>query len=282
MNSRGFRGDDFPVEKGPEVTRVVTLGASSTFGYHSRDDDTYPHEMQQILNDRCAPRRFEVINLGIPHLSSDQILALFVDEALPLRPDVVTFYEGVNDSEGGTWRLPRRRSTAQQIRLLVRKTFLTAKLIRDVMRQEDLFGASDIEAEIAEKAPRFLANLEEIETLCGEQGISFLVATQQAKSSLLDPDEIRGVTYADEIHVIEEVLAREGELRWPEKNLLVHQGLMDALRGWARERGVPLVDVIEALDPRRDTLVSWVHLTPEGNRMIAEAFADTIAGGECR
>jgi hypothetical protein len=46
--------------------------------------------------------------------------------------------------------------------------------------------------------------------------------------------------------------------------------------------GVPLVDVIAALDPRRDTLVSWVHVTPEGNRMIAEVFADTIAGGECR
>ena len=41
----------------------------------------------------------------------------------------------------------------------------------------------------------------------------------------------------------------------------------------------PALDLSEA---QRDTLVSWVHLTPEGNRMIAEAFADTIAGGECR
>jgi hypothetical protein len=39
---------------------------------------------------------------------------------------------------------------------------------------------------------------------------------------------------------------------------------------------VPFVDVVKALDQDRDVLVSWVHLSPRGNRMIADAFAEEI------
>ena len=57
--------------------------------------------------------------------------------------------------------------------------------------------------------------------------------------------------------------------------------LMRAMRTWSVERHVPLVDVVHALDLRRDVLVSWVHLTPEGNEMIAEAFVPTILSLTC-
>lgn len=78
---------------------MVTLGASSTFGYYTRDDETYPHYLERYLSQRLAAgSRAEVINLGIPHLRSEEILALFRAEGLPLDPDVVTVYLGANDS----------------------------------------------------------------------------------------------------------------------------------------------------------------------------------------
>ena len=58
---------------------------------------------------------------------------------------------------------------------------------------------------------------------------------------------------------------------------LTHARLMTALREWAGEEGVPLVDAIAALDPGRDVITSWVHLTPEGNRRLAAAFAPAVA-----
>ena len=85
INSHGFRGREFTKAKQPGVVRIVTLGASSTFGYYDKDDETYPHFLQQRLNE-VGPRRFEVINLGIPHLWSDQILALFLAEGCPYSP----------------------------------------------------------------------------------------------------------------------------------------------------------------------------------------------------
>jgi len=54
--------------------RVVTLGASSTFGFHNRDDQTYPRQLENLLNQEArGSTRYEVINLGIPHLTSDEI-----------------------------------------------------------------------------------------------------------------------------------------------------------------------------------------------------------------
>jgi hypothetical protein len=91
INSRGFRGGEFTDEKRPGTVRVLTLGASSTFGYHDRDDETYPHYLQQMLNERCKSNAYEVINLGIPHLTADNIYSLFIAEGLPLNPDIVTF-----------------------------------------------------------------------------------------------------------------------------------------------------------------------------------------------
>jgi len=43
VNNHGLRGPDFADAKRPGVRRVLTLGASSTFGFENRDDETYPY-----------------------------------------------------------------------------------------------------------------------------------------------------------------------------------------------------------------------------------------------
>ena len=99
INSKGFRGEDFTEQKKPGVIRVLTLGASSTFGYFDRDEETYPAYLEQILNRRWpGDVTVEVINLGIPHLKAENILDLFLTEGIKLDPDVVTFSEGNNDA----------------------------------------------------------------------------------------------------------------------------------------------------------------------------------------
>ena len=51
---------------------------------------------------------------------------------------------------------------------------------------------------------------------------------------------------------------------------------MKALEEWALTHNVPYVDIIKASDNDRDILLSWVHLTPAGNQIIANAFATKI------
>ena len=285
INRRGFRGADVADEKPPGTLRVVTLGASSTFGYHNPDDGTYPATLQRVLNEQCGEGpRYEVINLGIPHLRSDQILSLFLAEALPLRPDVVTFYEGLNDSadEGKEEQAGKRRSLKKAASHWLYDHVLLAFLVDEITASWwERFDAAQIDTIAQGRPERFVENLRQIYDECRRQGILFVVGAQQARSLLVPREELKGVTYADEVRRVREKLAREGYVTKNERNFLVHDRVNAAQRHWALENGVPFADIAATLDRDRDVLVSWVHVNPRGNRLIAETYAREILPRTC-
>src|SRR5262245_3893303 len=183
LNSRGFRGKEFSDKKKPGVIRVVTLGESSTFGLLARDDETYPYVLEQLLNGQCG-REFEVINLGIPHLRSNHVLALFLAEALPLDADVITYYQGSNDNLpndadtfAGTWRY------VTWLWQSAHNHVLTVALIDDFLAR--LFSVNQIEAHVERIRAPFLRNVSRIHREATQRGITFIVATQQFRSLLI-------------------------------------------------------------------------------------------------
>ena len=283
INSRGFRGKDFDDQKQPDFIRIVTLGASSTFGFNDRDNETYPYYMEQILNKKSnGNKEFEVINLGIPHLTTDNIYSLFINEALPLNPDIVTFYEGVNDTvvknpkgdiREQAKRVPILRSISQSVRNhLILISFLDSLTNKPVRR----FTQQAFNQRIEGKSEHFLENLSKIRKECQKRGILFIVANQQVKSYLIEREDIKGITYQQEEELVKKKLSEEGKIKGPQLAFLVHCILMEDLRKWALTNNVQFVDVIEALDQDRDALLSWVHLSPKGNRVVADAFVKEI------
>jgi hypothetical protein len=294
INAQGFRGRDFRPQKEPGVLRVVALGSSSTFGFTNRDDETYPVQLERLLGERCPSQRVEVLNLGIPPLESDQILSLFLAEGLPLEPDIVTFYEGNNDAAGLREKMEsvRRALPAEAKREMPPSGLerlwraganrsLALALVDNIARAARSQAVLDLEEEARGPREKFIGNLDRLVAICRESGIELVVATQQALSRLVPREEVRGLTYAGEVERVKARLALRGGLRPSELKFLVHDLLMKDLRGWAVRERVPLVDVIEALDAERDVLVTHVHLSPRGNRLIAELLAAELARGRC-
>jgi len=97
VNSRGFRGREIPADKG-DAYRIVALGESTTFGVTlNREDRPWPELLEQLIRDRLKPPRpVEVINAGIPGYRLDQNLRRFPTDILPLEPDMVISYHGIN------------------------------------------------------------------------------------------------------------------------------------------------------------------------------------------
>lgn len=285
INSLGFRGWEL-VEHGPgRVIRVVTLGASSTFGFFDKDNETYPYYLEQELNENAEKgRSFEVLNMGIPHLDSGQILSLFRREALPLHPDVVTFYEAINDSADdaiydngemndglGTLEVgPRLISLLREARDRV----LTLAFADSFRSREETYSEEDLQQHIAGKSERFLRNISALMEECRSRRIVFVVALQQARAMSIQ--EIDGLTYAEEVDITQARLQHEGRITHNELVFLTHRILTNDLKAWAVSNGVPYVDVIGALDKHRKVLLSLVHLSPKGNRMVAEAMAREV------
>jgi lysophospholipase L1-like esterase len=274
INSHGFRGPEYETVKPPGTFRVVTLGASSTFGYRSRDDETYPVYLEQLLRERGDPaRRFEVINLGIPHSNSTQIRNLFLAEGLALSPDVVTFYEGANDT-----RLFERPLLERWFLALSERSLLASYLGTLVGDRLETFSAADVQRYLHGGGEGFVANVRTVAEACAARGIRFLAITQQMHSSFLSPAELRATTYEQEVESIQKRVARGKRLNITRLQLLVHADINRQLRAWATASGTPLVDFVQILDAagRRDLLLSWVHLDPLANQMLAEALADRI------
>jgi len=304
INNYGFRGRDFTIEKPPGTIRILTLGASSTFGYHDRDDETYPVYLEQDLQRAVgdAPR-FEVINFAIPHATTDNILGMFQAEGLALSPDVVTFYEGTNDAaiiesrEGQREQDWRERLVATSMLAAVVDRFLPRSAATDVA-----WWWSD---ELAQRRSHaFLGNLDRLTALCRARGIHLIVATQQFRSTLIPSERSHGLTYDEEVALLREMVARgdigpgktqvgdkvlEFRIKGadpmpvrllagldPPRAMLIHVVLMNDLRAWAPHAGVGFVDVIHELDGNRDLLINWVHLRPEANAIIARALARSI------
>jgi hypothetical protein len=273
---------------------VLTLGASSTFGFFNKDDETYPYLLEQRLNKLChGPKRFEVINFAIPDADAFQIRAMFVAEGLALAPDVITFYEGRNDSarlrptdfrqarisETSTGRLHGAWNATTRTFILAR--FIDERLAANAQVSADdaLESLRDISA-ITSKA--FLLNLDKIRRAAERRNIVVIVANQQANSKswfgipAAQRVSQKGVTYGDEVAGIERILQRGEPISGYEFNLLIHARLMRDLGNWAEKNKLPFVNIIGLLDQERQHMVSWVHLDAYANGLVADALADEI------
>lgn len=95
-DKNGVRAPLHPQEKPDGVTRVMTLGCSTTFGWGVEDDQTYPARLESILT--AEGHKVEVINGGQPGHSSFQGLWFWDRTLHAYHPDVVIFGYIVQDS----------------------------------------------------------------------------------------------------------------------------------------------------------------------------------------
>ena len=99
MNSFGMRGPEVRGEKPRNVVRVVTAGASETFGLYESPGLEYPRQLEDSLNARmrelgtsCGTTGAQVLNAAMPGMSLptvDQDIRLRVSS---LHPDFVVLY----------------------------------------------------------------------------------------------------------------------------------------------------------------------------------------------
>ena len=97
INRLGFRGPDFEPDK-HDVYRIVALGESTTFGCTLQSDDKpWPEVLEETIHGWLdCQRPVQVINAGVPALSLKHNLHRLETEILPLKPDLIISYHGVN------------------------------------------------------------------------------------------------------------------------------------------------------------------------------------------
>jgi lysophospholipase L1-like esterase len=96
-NTLGFRGEYITPKKPEGVFRIVALGGSTTYSTGTSASESYPALLQKFLREDYGYANVEVINAGFIGYTSWEALTTFSFRVLPLEPDMVIYYEGVND-----------------------------------------------------------------------------------------------------------------------------------------------------------------------------------------
>jgi lysophospholipase L1-like esterase len=114
INSQGFRGKEITEPKG-KTYRIVALGESTTFGWTlGPEDKPWPELLEQLVRERLKPDRpVEVINAGVPGATLCDNLLRLRDQILPLQPDMILSYHGVNGFYLLDEAIPTTRGRAQ-------------------------------------------------------------------------------------------------------------------------------------------------------------------------
>jgi hypothetical protein len=99
LNQMGWRGPPIEVPRGPKTIRIVFVGSSTVIDGHWVPY-SYPEFVGAWLNLWAKARkldvRFEVLNSARESNVSTDLAEIVRTEVLPLRPDLVVYYEGGN------------------------------------------------------------------------------------------------------------------------------------------------------------------------------------------
>jgi len=107
INRLGLRDREVEGKK-PGEYRILAMGDSMPFGVGVHYEDSYPHQLEVILNEHPHGKQFRVINMGVPSYNTEQELIQLKSLGLSLQPDAVTLLFSGNDIESKYWALNNR------------------------------------------------------------------------------------------------------------------------------------------------------------------------------
>ena len=258
--------------------RIVCLGSSSTYGAGSSDFSrySYPARLEQILKE-AGPPNTEVINGGIAGITFSLLRFYFEEVLLPLDPDLVIIYFGMNgDSLESAQYLDRLRNkmkaspfirsteelwAAMRLRwspewmvqgflgLLKLRTFTALSTTVDRGRELSIPGRNrTTEEELGDWS--MMKSPEAVVQLCAEQGREVILIPEV---TFIDIHKGRG-THHDFYPIFREIAER-------------YAG-----------RGVYFKDILDAYDTEVTILYfsDEVHMKDQGYHYLAEQIAGSI------
>ncbi len=280
--------------------RVLVLGGSTIFGVGAADDETAPRYLERILSDElaghslAAVERVRVLNGGQGAYNSTQELVFFVTELALREPDLVVVVDGYNDVHHAiVWGVPPPANYVtmdfveglDRMPMCLRRLpswsqgvsgLLAASRLLDWTGVDaaGLISKSDLEPRVWRAEPlslvheplvlhRLVMNWTLLQRLSESLDLPCLFALQPVVfvKETLAPGEREFVEKAEYAACMTDV--------WRKLEVFVRtEAARLGLRHFAADRHIR--------DRPEELFTDYCHLTPEGNRLLARAVADSV------
>jgi lysophospholipase L1-like esterase len=317
INEYGFRSKDFTIAKASDTYRIITMGESSTFGFHVADKKTWPFLMEKKYEKTIIKgKKVEVINLGLPWYNSTDNLNL-LKFCLKLRPDLVIYYGGANDIvDIGIPKLRRleQRSYLRAILdlekyslFLYKSRILIQTHLEKMIAQregadtyshltEKFFSADQIQNSVdGFFVSPFLENLRRFKKILNENKTQFVIVTQiraplgrdwidlaKEKRAFTEPlreieKTILNKNFFSYSDYLSDKLYVEGKLNVIETVQFMHSRLFSRMIEFSKKEGIPLIDFVRIVNGNFSLLTTDLHLTEAGNEEMAKVLVENLA-----
>jgi len=260
INSVGIRDKEYTEQAQKGVYRILALGDSQTFGNGLELSDTWPKQLESLLNDYSKDIGYEVINSGLPGSDTWQHEIILQRMISRYHPDAVILAFYVNDVFRSTKNnFNTKNKLESKVTYLLKSSalLLTFRIALRSIRQS-LFPSD--------------WHLKELALLKGTNDISFDKLWQQVNSSL---SRMKLVCDREKIKFIIASLPRRdqisGQLPW--------EGYHKRLQTIASRLHIPLINMLEPLQESYDDygkalFIPWDgHNSKLANKIVAESLA---------
>lgn len=303
INSLGFRGEEFAVEKPEGTYRVALVGSSTVFGNGLRDDQIIAAYLQEELEERLG-QPVEVINGGQTASNSSKNLDIIAHKILEYDPDIIILLTGRNDIYFGLdagWQpdylpppMPRpvEEIETQPEKIPFRLTRAGKFLVNEVMIARAIdrvvthvayFIRSKLQKPTPAPtitiptSPRFVMNdeaislyeknMKRIAHLVSSEGVDLIFVVQPTMAATNKP-----LTDAEQAYV--EQFKDEG---WYELLVENYPRGIEATFQAGEATGTPTYDLSTIFDDVEEaTFLEEPHLNQLGSQIVAERLADII------
>jgi len=270
INSKGFRGPEYSV-KGSKY-RIIAIGESSTMGIESNDLETWPTKLQKYVTE--DGHSVEVINCGIGSSTSDHHLKMIESEIIEYEPDIILYYAGVNDHSisaserypgPGLW--PKGRINYFKTWVIYKKAQM-----RFILLKWFAFDLEYIFPYPNNWKAKYTNNLKGMIAATKSSKCLFVIITQVMDCPLEVFEDL--ASNSENLNKILQMKNKQRVFFLRQNDLLRIQTRI------AKENDIKVIDLYAAFFKAKKSGVKIfydnIHLTPEGNKLIARRLAPYI------
>ena len=285
-NSLGFReSTEIATPKPKNEIRIFMVGGSTIFGWPHDEERTIPHKIEELIRLRSSRslasqnKTVRVINAGVPWYASWHEASLMFFRILPLEPDWIIVFDGLNDVAQSllpTWapmRLGGFVDPAAQIAAELRyapseKRSFFIEILKTSPTFAYFYAKQKAKAQVntgtyhPEVWDQYIETMEKLSLVTKARGIRF--------SHFLQP-----VIVLNKTLVYSEVVMNASNLRLPEFASLFKKVYLEGEKKLHENKNLNFKSLRTIFEDYPDRIyVDGLHYNETGNDMLASAIFD--------